>query len=146
MLTTFQDRLTVGRMSRLHAERRVDLPLHRIAQARSGDKNDTSDISVFFASAALFEHCAPQLSADRVREFMTPLVHGPVERYTMPKLHALKFVCHGALGGGGSASLRSDNLGKAMASALLRMTISGVPVDAAEESPTFAGPPRKESR
>ena len=36
---------------------------------------------------------------------------------------ALKFVMHDALGGGGPRSLRSDNLGKTLGAALLRMWV-----------------------
>jgi hypothetical protein len=124
----------------------VDLPLYRLAQARSGDKGDTSDITVFLPDAELFRLCDEQLSADAVRAFLAPLVHGGVERYVIPNVFAYKFVCHDALGGGGSSSLRSDNLGKSMASALLRMTVRDIPVALAESSPLFAGPPKKDAR
>ncbi|GAA1009845.1 hypothetical protein Aple_022610 [Acrocarpospora pleiomorpha] len=122
----------------------VDVPLYRLAQARSGDKNDTSDITVFFPNAELFRLCDEQLSADAVRAFLAPLVLGSVDRYVIPNLFAYKFVCHAALGGGGSSSLRSDNLGKSMASALLRMAVRNVPAGLAESSPLFAGPPKKD--
>ena len=46
-----------------------------------------------------------------------------VDRYELPNLLAFKFVLEGALGGGAARSLRSDNLGKTLASALLRMEI-----------------------
>lgn len=120
--------------------RRISVPLFKIAQARSGDKNDTSDISVFLLNQEMFDLCAPQLTAQRVKEFLLPLVHGPVERYEMPKLFGLKFVCHDALGGGGSSSLRSDNLGKAMASTLLRLEVHDIPMELAQASPLFNGP------
>lgn len=125
--------------------RTVDVPLYRLAQARSGDKGDTSDISVFFPNAQLFRLCDEQLSPAAVRRFLSPLVHGTVDRYPIPKLFGYKFVCHQALGGGGSSSLRSDNLGKSMASALLRMSMRDIPATLAEASPLFAGPPRKEA-
>ncbi|AXY49273.1 beta-lactamase (plasmid) [Rhodococcus ruber] len=116
------------------------MPLYRIAQARSGDKNDTSDISIFLGSRELYELCTPQLTAEKVKEFLAPLVHGEVQRYEMPNLFGLKFVCHQALGGGGSSSLRSDNLGKALGSALLRFTVQDIPAELAEASPLYAGP------
>jgi hypothetical protein len=132
-------------MTTANDSRSVDVPLYRIAQARSGDKGDTSDITVFFPTAELFRLCDEQLSPDAVRQFLSPLVLGSVDRYTIPKLFGYKFVCHAALGGGGSSSLRSDNLGKSMASALLRMPMHGVPAALAEASPLFAGPPRREA-
>ena len=124
--------------------RTVDVPLYRLAQARSGDKGDTSDISVFFPDAELFRLCDEQLNPGAVQRFLSPLVRGTVDRYSIPKLFGYKFVCHQALGGGGSSSLRSDNLGKSMASALLRMSMHDIPAALAEASPLFAGPPRKE--
>ncbi|KQW45236.1 hypothetical protein ASC77_19580 [Nocardioides sp. Root1257] len=122
-------------------ETTLDVPLFRLAQARSGDKNDTSDITVFMTSRELFEWIEPRLTEQVVKEFMAPLVHGDVQRYLLPRLYAFKFVCHQALGGGGSSSLRGDNLGKSMASALLRWVATDVPSDLARTSPLFDGPP-----
>jgi hypothetical protein len=48
---------------------------------------------------------------------------GPVERYELPNLHALNFVLHQALGGGGTVSLKLDAQGKTLAAALLRMEL-----------------------
>jgi len=46
-----------------------------------------------------------------------------VERYELPNLHALNFVLHQSLDGGGTLSLRTDSQGKTYSSALLRMVI-----------------------
>ena len=59
-------------------------------------------------------------------------VAGPVERYEAPGLHALNFLLHDALGGGGMASLRVDPQGKAYGQMALEMTIP-VPLAWAEE-------------
>jgi hypothetical protein len=58
-----------------------------------------------------------------VKEHFGDLVTGQVIRYELPNILALNFVMHGALGGGGTHSLRIDSLGKTMAGALLRMEI-----------------------
>ena len=50
-------------------------------------------------------------------------VRGEVERYELPNLGALNFLLHGALGGGGTLSLRVDAQGKTYSAALLRMEI-----------------------
>ena len=42
-----------------------------------------------------------------------------VERFDLPGMHALNFVLHDALGGGGVASLRVDAQGKAFAQMLM---------------------------
>ena len=49
-----------------------------------------------------------------------------VERFELPNLKALNFLLHGALGGGGTVSLKTDAQGKVYSTALLRMEI---PVD-----------------
>ena len=46
-----------------------------------------------------------------------------IDRYEAPNVRALNFVMHGALGGGGPASLRADALGKTLGGALVRMEI-----------------------
>jgi hypothetical protein len=51
------------------------------------------------------------------------MARGPVVRHEVPNVRALKFVVGGALGGGGAASLRSDNLGKAYGANLLHLEV-----------------------
>jgi hypothetical protein len=51
------------------------------------------------------------------------VLSGPVRRYELPNLRALNFVLTGALGEGGSTSLRTDAQGKAFGLALARMEI-----------------------
>jgi len=114
-------------------------PLYKIAQARSGDKGDTCDISVFAPNAEIFKALREALSPAAVKAHFGEYVKGEVTRYELPNLFALKFVCKHALGGGGAASLRSDNLGKSMAANLLRMSVS-LPVRAASQSPLLNGP------
>lgn len=97
--------------------------LARLAHARSGDKGDRADIGLFAPDRATYELLTRRVTADAVAAHFRPLVTGPVERYELPNLLALKFVLDGALGGGAARSLRSDNLGKTLASALLRMQI-----------------------
>jgi len=101
----------------------VEVELRAICQARSGDKADNSDLSVFAPNQALYDALREVLTAEAVRTHFRALVTGPVERYEVPGVRALKFVLRGALGGGGPSSLRIDNLGKAMGSAILRMRV-----------------------
>ncbi len=97
--------------------------LVELAHARSGDKGDRADISLFFSDEATYQLCVRAVTAERVRAHFAGLVEGRVERFEVPGLLALKFVLYGALNGGASRSLRSDALGKSLASALLRMEI-----------------------
>jgi hypothetical protein len=97
--------------------------LRDLAHARSGDKGDTSNISVIAYDMASYELLRTELTAARVQEFLAKLVRGPVERYEMPQLGALNFVLHRALGGGVTRSLALDIHGKCLSSILLAMEI-----------------------
>ena len=55
-----------------------------------------------------------------------------MERFELPNLHALNFLLHGALDGGGTLSLKTDAQGKVFSTALLRMKID-VPDDEARK-------------
>jgi hypothetical protein len=98
--------------------------LVHLAHARSGDKGDKADLSLFVSDRATYDLLAREVTAERVKEHFSGLITGPVERFEVPNLLALKFVLHGALNGGASRSLRSDSLGKSLASALLRMEVT----------------------
>lgn len=101
----------------------MEVQLRSLCQARSGDKADRSDIALFAPNEAVYEALRAILTPERVKAHFAGLVSGEVERYEVPNVRALKFVLNGALGGGGPSSLRIDNLGKAMGSAILRMRV-----------------------
>ncbi len=94
-----------------------------LAHARSGDKGDKADLSLFAPDQATYDILVREVTAERVREHFSGICSGKVERFEVPNVLALKFVLHGALNGGASRSLRSDALGKSLSSALLRMEI-----------------------
>jgi hypothetical protein len=98
-------------------------PLGRIAHTRSGDKGDVSNIGVIAYEERHYATLVREVTAERVKEFLGPLVKGRVERFELPNLGALNFVLHHALDGGGTVSLRTDAQGKTMGAALLRMEI-----------------------
>lgn len=101
----------------------VKVPLKDLAQARSGDKGNSSDISLFAPNEEIYEVFKKEVTAERVKGFFTGIVEGEVYRYEVPNVLALKFLCTEALGGGAPSSLRLDNLGKCFGSNLLRMEI-----------------------
>ena len=101
----------------------VELPLVRLAWARSGDKGDISNIGVIARRPEWLPLLRAQLSEASVGAYLGHLVQGKVTRYEVPGIHALNFVCEQALGGGGMASLRNDPLGKGMAQMLLSMPL-----------------------
>jgi hypothetical protein len=112
--------------------RRVLVPLARIAHARSGDKADWVDFGLFAWNAAGYQLLEREVTAERVRAHFAPWLPGEVEAWALPNILALKLVLKGALQGGGARNLRLDNLGKAMAGALLRLEIVVTPEELAE--------------
>ena len=101
------------------------VPLVALAWARSGDKGDDENIGVIARRPELLPLLRAQLTPERVHAYFAHLVQGEVERFELPGLHALNFVLHRALGGGGVCSLRSDPLGKSYAQMLLDLPITG---------------------
>ncbi len=108
--------------------------LNRIAHARSGDKGDRADIGLFAYDAVTYAVLKRVVTAERVARHFQGVAGGAVQRYELDNIWALKFVLNSALQGGGSRSLRIDNLGKTIGAALLRMEI-----DAPEHLPRLAG-------
>jgi hypothetical protein len=90
---------------------------------RAGDKGDISNVALFAGDRELYELIRREVTAERVRVHFGRLVRGAVERFEAPNVLALNFVLHDALGGGGPRSLRSDNLGKSLGGALVRLEI-----------------------
>jgi hypothetical protein len=101
----------------------VKKQLVELAHARSGDKGDIADLSLFAPDQATYDLLAREVTAERVKKHFAGIITGNVERFEVPNVLALKFVLHGALDGGASRSLRSDSLGKSLSSALLRMEV-----------------------
>lgn len=116
------------------------IQLRDLCGARSGDKGDISDLTLFCDDAAAYDAVLAAVTADKVRAHFGAMVRGPVERYEARNVLAVKFVLHEALGGGAPRSLRSDNLGKTMAASLLRLDID-VPDDVAAGATRRARPP-----
>ncbi|MDG1986855.1 MAG: hypothetical protein P8J18_02650 [Halieaceae bacterium] len=94
-----------------------------IAHGRSGDKGDICNIGLIARTEADYEILCREVTPTRVREHFGDLIKGDIDRYELPNIKALNFVCKGALDGGGTLSLRSDHLGKVMYTWLLRMEI-----------------------
>ncbi len=97
--------------------------LLRLAHARSGDKGDTANVGVIALKPAFYPILERQLTASRVARHFRGVIEGPVERYELPNLNALNFLLHGALGGGGTLSLKTDAQGKVFSTAILRMVL-----------------------
>jgi hypothetical protein len=102
----------------------VRVPLVAIACARSGDKGDRSNIGLIARRPEYLPLILAQVTPDVVARYFAHLITGPVRRYRLPGIHACNFVLDGALGGGGTTSLRLDPLGKGMAQMLLDLEVS----------------------
>jgi hypothetical protein len=94
-----------------------------IAHSRSGDKGNTSNIGLIARRPEDYHVLLEQVTAERVKEHFAGVCLGKVERFELPNLHALNFLLHETLDGGGTLSLRADPQGKTLGTALLRMEI-----------------------
>jgi hypothetical protein len=102
----------------------IQVQLAKLAHARSGDKADWVDFGLFAWNAVGYAILEREVTAQRVQAHFAPWIAGEVDLWLLPNILSLKIVLRGALQGGGARNLRSDNLGKAMAGALLRMEIA----------------------
>ena len=94
-----------------------------LAHGRSGDKGDVCNMGLIARNPQAWEVLKREVTAERVKAHFGDLIKGEATRYELPNIHALNFVCRGALDGGGTLSLRSDHLGKVMYTWLLRMEV-----------------------
>lgn len=94
-----------------------------IAHARSGDKGDTANVGLIALRNEWYPILVRYVTRERVTEHFANVIKGSVERYELPNLFALNFLLHGALGGGGTVTLRTDAQAKVYSSAMLRLVI-----------------------
>jgi hypothetical protein len=101
------------------------MQLRELAHTRTGDKGDTSQISVIAYEPGDYEFLREHVTAARVRAHFASILRddGEVTRYELPGLGALNFVMVGALAGGVTRSLSLDAHGKCLGSVLLEMEI-----------------------
>ncbi|WFU38115.1 hypothetical protein QA640_27215 [Bradyrhizobium sp. CB82] len=99
------------------------MKLRDVAHSRTGDKGNTSNISVIAYRPEDFPLIRELVTVERVRTQLAGLNPSQVTRYELPKLGALNFVIAGALGGGVTRSLALDAHGKALSSILLDMDL-----------------------
>jgi hypothetical protein len=101
----------------------LDVPLVRLAYARSGDKANSANVAVIAREPRFLPLLRREVTPERIVAQLGHLVAGPARRYEAPGLHALNFVIEDALGGGGMASPRIDPQGKAYGQMTLEMII-----------------------
>ncbi|MEO0614751.1 MAG: acyclic terpene utilization AtuA family protein [Pseudomonadota bacterium] len=99
------------------------VPLVELAWGRSGDKGDKANIGIIARKPEYLPYIWATLSEVVVGERFAHFTKEPVDRYYLPGMHAINFVLHDVLGGGGIASLRNDPQGKGYAQLLLDVPV-----------------------
>lgn len=99
------------------------MKLREIAHSRTGDKGNTSNISVIAHDPKDYAFLEKHVTADKVKAFFSDIVQGDVVRYTLPNIGALNFVMYKALGGGVTRTLSLDIHGKGLSSALMNFDL-----------------------
>ncbi|MBF9149823.1 acyclic terpene utilization AtuA family protein [Novosphingobium jiangmenense] len=109
----------------------VDVPLIRLAWARSGDKGRLFNVAVIARQPDYLPWIRASLTVDAVTDWYRHLFDDPanarVEAFEVPGVHAINFLAHDAQGGGINLSPRFDAAAKSMAQHLLEMPVR-VPV------------------
>lgn len=101
----------------------VSVPLVAVAHGRSGDKGADVNIGVRARHPDFWPVLLRELTAERVELHLAHLGATAVHRYELTGIHAVNFLLESGLGAGGTASLRYDPQGKAVAQQLLDMEI-----------------------
>ncbi|MES2992682.1 MAG: acyclic terpene utilization AtuA family protein [Pseudomonadota bacterium] len=99
------------------------VPLITLAHGRSGDKGNKANIGIVARRPEHLAALSAWLTPERVAAHFAHRAPSRVERFDLPGLNAINFVLHDVLGGGGMASLHTDNLAKAYAQVLLTMDV-----------------------
>jgi len=113
----------------------VKVPLIKLAWGRSGDKGDKANVGIIARKPEYLPYINAALTNAAVRKRFAHFLADPsrksVERFLLPGSHAINFLLHDVLGGGGVASIRNDPQGKGYAQLLLACPIA-VPAAIAE--------------
>lgn len=115
----------------------LTIRLYRAAHGRTGDKGNRSNISVIAWHAELWPLLVEQLTPEAVAAQFGHRRPSRVQRFVLPRLHAMNFVLDEVLDGGVNDALNLDAHGKALSFLLLDMPID-VPASLAHR---LVGPP-----
>ena len=99
----------------------VTVPLYRAAHGRTGDKGDRSNISVIAWHPQLYPLLVEQITPERVAAQFRHRAPSHVQRFVLPKLHAMNFVLDAVLDGGVNDALNLDAHGKALSLSLIHI-------------------------
>jgi len=101
----------------------IDVPLVKIAYARSGDKGNKANIGIIARDAKFFPSICKYINEKIIEENFSIFLNGTTKRYLLPGSYAVNFLLDDVLGGGGAASLRNDPQGKAYGQIVLDQMI-----------------------
>ena len=113
-------------------EETIELPLIRLAVARSGDKGDSANVGIMARRASFYPYLRAQVTPEKVRAWFAHVTKGDATGYLLPGMNAMNFVLTESLDGGGTSSLHLDTQAKTYAQQVLAMPIR-VPVSVAEQ-------------
>ena len=97
--------------------------LHAIAHARTGDKGNHSNISLFAYRQEYFPILVEQVTEAQVAAWFAARKPTSVRRYLLPRLDGMNFVLENVLDGGVNDSLNLDMHGKALSFHLLMQRV-----------------------
>ena len=113
------------------ADNIIHVPLIDMAWARSGDKGDIANIGVMARDPALMPWIWAGLAPAHLHRVFGHFLQeteaaedGVIERFYLPGSAAMNILLHGALGGGGTSSLRNDPQAKGYGQLLLAAPIA----------------------
>lgn len=98
--------------------------LRQIAHVRTGDKGDTSQISVIAYDIKDYPLLARAVTVERVAAHFADLPLEGIDRCEAPSVGALILVLRGALRGGVTRSLALDAHGKSLGAQLLDLELA----------------------
>jgi hypothetical protein len=101
----------------------MSLRVYDLAHGRTGDKGNTSNISVICYDAKDWPFLRDVLTPARVMDAFRHIAAGPVRRYELSNLKAFNFVIENALGGGVTISLAQDIHGKSLSNVMLAIEL-----------------------
>jgi hypothetical protein len=103
------------------------VPLREIAHSRSGEKGNSSMVSVIAYDPKDYALLREQVTVEAVRKLYGPIAKGGISRYEVPGIGALNFVMDEVLEGGRSRTLAFEESGKALSSLMLTLPVQVSP-------------------
>lgn len=107
----------------MNASDLIQVPLHHVAHARTGDKGNRINISLICYHQDAYPCLVEQITKERVLDCFAHRHPTEAQRFLLPHLHAINWVIDDVLGGGVNSSLFIDRHGKGLSSLLLTLSV-----------------------